>query len=154
MASQCRYIHHRKNLEPNVSLTHRAWVLENKTRDRTDMIFRQSLCMTTMKKRECVHSESYYSKPSLMRLQLTWMSDYPDRNMKRFSSQLSTYFKRHVTFKKAHESLVCSDKTWRFFQTWIITIKNKFTVTAKPNPAQYLSNIPHRRDINCQLRIN
>jgi hypothetical protein len=49
----------------------------------------------------------YYSKPLLIR-----MSDNPDRNMKneKCCSQLSTYFKRHLTFRKALKSLVCSDK--------------------------------------------
>jgi hypothetical protein len=38
----------------------------------------------------------YYSKLSLIRLQLTRMSDNPDRNMEneKFCSQLSAYFKR------------------------------------------------------------
>jgi hypothetical protein len=37
----------------------------------------------------------------------------PDRNMKneKFRSQLSTYFKRHMGFRKADESLVSSDRT-------------------------------------------
>jgi hypothetical protein len=37
----------------------------------------------------------------------------PERNMKneKFCSQLSTYFKRHMAFRKGDESLVCSDKT-------------------------------------------
>jgi hypothetical protein len=42
------------------------------------------------------------------------------------SSQLNTYFKRHMAFRKVDESLVCSDKTWRFLQTCIITFKNKY----------------------------
>jgi hypothetical protein len=35
------------------------------------------------------------------------MSDDPDRNMKneKFRSQLNTYFKRHMGFRKADESL-------------------------------------------------
>jgi hypothetical protein len=55
-----------------------------------------------------------YSKPSLIRLQLIRMSDNPDRNMKseKCCSQLSTYYESHKAFKKADESLVCSDKTW------------------------------------------
>jgi hypothetical protein len=39
---------------------------------------------------------------------------------------MSTYFKRHVAFRKAVESLVFSDKTWQFLQTCIITFKNKY----------------------------
>jgi hypothetical protein len=41
------------------------------------------------------------------------MSDKPDRNMKneKCSSQLNTFFKRHMTLRKADESLACSDKT-------------------------------------------
>jgi hypothetical protein len=37
----------------------------------------------------------------------------PDRNMKneKYYSQMSTYFKRHMTFSKANKSLVCSEKT-------------------------------------------
>jgi hypothetical protein len=31
--------------------------------------------------------------------------------MKKYYSQLSTYFKRHMAFGKADESLVCSDRT-------------------------------------------
>jgi hypothetical protein len=42
-------------------------------------------------------------------------------------SQLSTYFKGHVIFRKADESLACSDKTWRFLQTCIITFQNKYS---------------------------
>jgi hypothetical protein len=36
-----------------------------------------------------------------------------DRNMKneKCCSQLSTYFKRHLAFRKADESRVCSNKT-------------------------------------------
>jgi hypothetical protein len=30
-----------------------------------------------------------------------------------------------MVFKKADESLVCSDKTWQFLQTCIITFENK-----------------------------
>jgi hypothetical protein len=32
-------------------------------------------------------------------------------------SQLSTYFKRHMTFSTGDESLVCSDITWQFLHT-------------------------------------
>jgi hypothetical protein len=32
----------------------------------------------------------------------------------KFCSQLSTYFRRHTTFRKADESPVCSDKTSKF----------------------------------------
>jgi hypothetical protein len=41
------------------------------------------------------------------------MSDNPEQNMKNEKcwSQLSTYFKRHMAFRKADELLVCSDKT-------------------------------------------
>jgi hypothetical protein len=41
------------------------------------------------------------------------MSDNPDRDMKneKCCSQLSTYFKRNMAFRKADESLVCSGKT-------------------------------------------
>jgi hypothetical protein len=41
------------------------------------------------------------------------MSDNPHGNMKNKEccSQLSTYNKRHMTLRKADESLVCSDKT-------------------------------------------
>jgi hypothetical protein len=37
----------------------------------------------------------------------------PDPNItnEKFSSQLSTYFKRLMAFRKADESLVCTDKT-------------------------------------------
>jgi hypothetical protein len=53
-----------------------------------------------------------YRKP-IIRLQLIRMSDNQDRNVKNknFCSQLSTYFKRHIAFRKEDESLVCSDKT-------------------------------------------
>jgi hypothetical protein len=58
-------------------------------------------------------SATTYRKPSLIRLQLIWMSDNPYRKMKREKhfSQLSIYFKRQMTFRKVDESLVCSDKT-------------------------------------------
>jgi hypothetical protein len=54
---------------------------------------------------------THYSKASLIPLQLIRMSDNQDRNMKKFSSQLSMYFKRHMACRKEDESLVCSDKT-------------------------------------------
>jgi hypothetical protein len=40
------------------------------------------------------------------------MSDDPDRNMKNEEccSQLSTYFERHMAFRKADDSLVCLEK--------------------------------------------
>jgi hypothetical protein len=40
------------------------------------------------------------------------MPDNPDQNMKikKCCSRLSTYFKRHMAFRKANESLVCSEK--------------------------------------------
>jgi hypothetical protein len=46
-------------------------------------------------------------------LHLIRMSDNQDRYMKngRCCSQLRTYFKEHMAFRKADESLVCSDKT-------------------------------------------
>jgi hypothetical protein len=40
----------------------------------------------------------------------------PDRKMKKCCPQLSTYFERHMAFRKADESLVCSDKTLQFLQ--------------------------------------
>jgi hypothetical protein len=67
-----------------------------------------------------------YSKPSLIRLQLFRMSDNPDRNMKKCCSQLSTCFKRYMTFRKADKSLVWSDKIWQFLQTCITTFKYKY----------------------------
>jgi hypothetical protein len=41
------------------------------------------------------------------------MSDNPDQNMKneKCCSQLSTYFKKYTLFRKADESLVCSETT-------------------------------------------
>jgi hypothetical protein len=39
---------------------------------------------------------------------------------------LRTYFKINMAVRKAHESLVCSGKTWRFLQACIITLKNKY----------------------------
>jgi hypothetical protein len=42
------------------------------------------------------------------------MSDNPDRNMEmkeKGCSQLSTYVRRHMAFRKADESLLCSNKT-------------------------------------------
>jgi hypothetical protein len=67
------------------------------------------------------------SEPSLIRLQLTRVSDNPERNLKndKFSPQVSTYFKRRMAFRKADESLVCSDKTSQFLKTCIITFKSK-----------------------------
>jgi hypothetical protein len=58
-------------------------------------------------------SHSIYSKLSIIRLQLIRVSDNPDRNMKneKCCSQLDTYFERHIAFRKADESLLCSDKT-------------------------------------------
>jgi hypothetical protein len=44
----------------------------------------------------------------------------------KFFSQQSTYFKRHMTFVKADESLVCSDKTSQIIQDSFITFKNKY----------------------------
>jgi hypothetical protein len=54
-----------------------------------------------------------YGKSSLILLQLIRMPDNPERNMKNenCSSQLRANFKRHVTFRKTDESLVCSDET-------------------------------------------
>jgi hypothetical protein len=40
---------------------------------------------------------------------------------------MSTYVKRHMTFREEDESLVCSDKALTFFfQTCISTFKNKY----------------------------
>jgi hypothetical protein len=71
-----------------------------------------------------------YSKPSLIRLQLLRVWDNPDRNMKceKYCSQLSTYYKRHMPFRKADESLVCSDKTWdSFFRPASLRSKSRRT---------------------------
>jgi hypothetical protein len=46
--------------------------------------------------------------------------------MEKYCLQLSTDTKRHVAFRKADESLVCSDKTWQFLQSCVITFKNKY----------------------------
>jgi hypothetical protein len=53
-----------------------------------------------------------YSKPLLSRLQLPWMSDNLDQNMKseKCRSQLSTYFKRHMAFRKASAQLPVQTK--------------------------------------------
>jgi hypothetical protein len=58
-----------------------------------------------------------YSKLLLIRLQLIQMSDNLDWNMKNEECclRLNTHFTRHVAFRKADESLVCSDKTWVSF---------------------------------------
>jgi hypothetical protein len=52
-----------------------------------------------------------YSKSSLLRSQLIRMLDNPDRNKtnEKCWSQLSTYmyFRRHIVFVKADNSLVC-----------------------------------------------
>jgi hypothetical protein len=49
------------------------------------------------------------SKPSLIQLQLIWISDSLDRNMKneKFCSQLSTYFKRHKGFRSKRTFRLC-----------------------------------------------
>jgi hypothetical protein len=54
-----------------------------------------------------------YSKSSLIRSELTRMSDNPVGNMKneKLCSQLNTYFKRHMAFGKANKSLFYSDTT-------------------------------------------
>jgi hypothetical protein len=59
-----------------------------------------------------VHSHNFtfylYSKPSIIWLQLIRMSDNPDRNMKKkFCSQLSAYFKRHVGFRSKRTFTLC-----------------------------------------------
>jgi hypothetical protein len=50
-----------------------------------------------------------YGKPSLIRLQLIWMSDNPDSSMKneKFSSQLRTCFKRHMGFRSKRTCRLC-----------------------------------------------
>jgi hypothetical protein len=69
-----------------------------------------------------------YSKPLLNRLQLIQMSDNSDQNWKMKSAVHSWVhtLRRHMAFRKADESLVCSDKTWQFLQNYIITFKNKY----------------------------
>jgi hypothetical protein len=54
------------------------------------------------------------------------MSDNPDRKMKNAVHGRVHTLKGHMTFRKANESLVCSDETWQFLQTCIITFKNKY----------------------------
>jgi hypothetical protein len=73
-----------------------------------------------------------HSKLLIIRLRFTQMSDNSDLNMKyeKCCSQLSTYFKRHMEFSKTGESLVCSENTWQFLQTCIITFKNSWTISA------------------------
>jgi hypothetical protein len=56
----------------------------------------------------------------LLRTHVTKHTAVNPRNMKKFCSQLSTYF------RKADEWLVRSGKTWQFPQTCIITFNNKY----------------------------
>jgi hypothetical protein len=46
-------------------------------------------------------------------------------------SQLSTYFKRHMAFRKADESLVCSGKTLAVSSNLHYYIKNKYESITK-----------------------
>jgi hypothetical protein len=57
------------------------------------------------------------------------MSDNLEKNMKKGKccSQLSTYFKSHMEFRKADESLVCSDKTLQFFKPALLRSKTSIT---------------------------
>jgi hypothetical protein len=75
----------------------------------------------------CIYTHTH-GKCLLIRLQLILMLNNPDRNMenKRCWSQLSRYFKRHMAFRKADELFTCSDKSWLFLQTCIVTFKNKY----------------------------
>jgi hypothetical protein len=62
------------------------------------------------------------SKPSLIRLQLIRIEDG------KCCSQLSTCFKRHVTFRMADVSLVCPDKSWHsFFKPALLRSKTSTT---------------------------
>jgi hypothetical protein len=60
-----------------------------------------------------------YSEPSLVLLQLI-----QTRKMKNFAPSWVQNFERHIAIRKADESRVCSDKTWRFLQICIITTVN------------------------------
>jgi hypothetical protein len=66
-----------------------------------------------------------YSSTSLVQ-----MSDNPDRNMKT-CSQLSTYFKRHIIFRRAEESHVCEgkEKITRILQICFVTLPNIYTAS-------------------------
>jgi hypothetical protein len=59
----------------------------------------------------------------------------PDRNMKnkKFGSRLSTYFKRHMGFRKADESLECSEekKNGNFFD--LALLRSKAGTTCEPS---------------------
>jgi hypothetical protein len=72
------------------------------------------------------------SKPSLIALiallglQLIRMSDKPDRNMENAVQSWVHILKRHIACRKADDWLVCSEKTWRYLQTCIITFENEY----------------------------
>jgi hypothetical protein len=63
------------------------------------------------------YATSQSCKPSLMRLQLIRMFDNPDGNTKieKCCSQLRTYFKRHLTFRKADDSIVTVSANLRYY---------------------------------------
>jgi hypothetical protein len=61
---------------------------------------------------------------------LTRISGNPDRSMKgeKSCSQTNTYFKRHVSIRKADESLVCADKAGHtFFKLTLLRSKTSST---------------------------
>jgi hypothetical protein len=62
---------------------------------------------------------SKHRKPSVIQMQLLWMWDNPDQNMKneKCCLQFNVYFKRHIALWKANDSRVCSDETWHCLQT-------------------------------------
>jgi hypothetical protein len=57
------------------------------------------------------------------------MSDNTDENIEngKYCSQFSIYFERHVAFRKADESLVCSKKLGSFFKPTILRSKRSAT---------------------------
>jgi hypothetical protein len=70
----------------------------------------------------------YYSKPLLIQLEVIWILNNPDQNMKEAVHSRVHILKRHMAFRKAEKSLVCLNKILQFLQTCIIMFKNKSSI--------------------------
>jgi hypothetical protein len=76
-------------------------------------------------KSEQMSGRSSYSKPNPVTVN-------SNRNMKteKYCSQFSTYFKRHTAFRKADESLVCSEKNLTVSSNLLYLLRLKTSTTS------------------------
>jgi hypothetical protein len=112
---------------PHSSLSSEAKKVDGLLHSLTDQHFQRQLSYTESDAARVAVAFLGTPPQSLIRLHLIRIEIW---KMKNTIHSWTHTFKRHMAFRKAGKLFICSDKTWNFLQTCIITLENKYNFWA------------------------